>query len=88
MIVCICIRLKEEVRDPQGDAIARTLRSLGFDTTVAVSQGKWLEISIDESDPDKARQRAQEMCQALLVHPAIERYDILLPSENPLRKSV
>lgn len=70
------ITLKPGVLDPQGKAIEHALDSLGFAGVDGVRQGKLIELDLDESDPDKARERVEAMCRTLLANPVIETYAI------------
>lgn len=72
------ITLKNGVLDPQGKAIAHALDSLGFGGVSDVRQGKYLEIDIDETDPEKARASVDDMCAQLLANTVIENYSIEL----------
>lgn len=74
----IHIRLKPGVLDPQGTAIARALTGLGFDGVGDVRQGKLIEITLAETDPDKARAELEAMCDRLLANPVIETYTVSL----------
>ncbi|MDH5412490.1 MAG: phosphoribosylformylglycinamidine synthase subunit PurS, partial [Alphaproteobacteria bacterium] len=68
------VTLKNGVLDPQGKAIGHALESLGFNGVGDVRQGKFIELDLDESDPDKARARVGEMCEKLLANTVIENY--------------
>lgn len=70
----ITITLKSGVLDPQGKAIANALGALGFDGVDGVRQGKYIELDLDESDPDRARDQIEHMCQKLLANTVIENY--------------
>ncbi|MDH5556193.1 MAG: phosphoribosylformylglycinamidine synthase subunit PurS [Alphaproteobacteria bacterium] len=70
------VTLKNGVLDPQGKAIGHALESLGFNGVGDVRQGKFIELDLDESDPDKARARVGEMCEKLLANTVIENYSI------------
>jgi len=70
------ITLKTGVLDPQGKAISHALGALGFSGVDNVRQGKYIELEIDETDPEKARQNVQSMCERLLANPVIEDYAI------------
>ncbi len=70
------VTLKAGVLDPQGKAIGHALESLGFDGVDDVRQGKFIELNLDETDPDKARARIGEMCEKLLANTVIENYSI------------
>jgi phosphoribosylformylglycinamidine synthase len=70
------ITLKQAVLDPQGKAIERALGNLGFDGVSGVRQGKYIEIELAETDPDKARAAVDAMCARLLANIVIENYSI------------
>jgi phosphoribosylformylglycinamidine synthase len=70
------VTLKTGVLDPQGKAIGHALESLGFEGVGDVRQGKFIELNLNETDPDKARARVGEMCEKLLVNTVIENYAI------------
>jgi phosphoribosylformylglycinamidine synthase len=70
------VTLKTGVLDPQGKAIGHALESLGFNGVGDVRQGKFIELDLDESDPDKARAQVGEMCEKLLANTVIENYSI------------
>lgn len=76
MKIRVHVTLKNGVLDPQGKAISNALGSLGFTGINDVRQGKYIEVDIAESDPDKARAAADEMCRKLLANTVIEDYQI------------
>jgi phosphoribosylformylglycinamidine synthase len=67
---------KEGVLDPQGKAVGHALAGLGFGGVNEVRQGKYIELDLDEKNPDKARQSAEAMCKQLLANTVIETYAI------------
>jgi len=70
----ITITLKPGVLDPQGKAIEGALHALGFGGVDDVRQGKYIEVEIGESDPDRARAEVERMCEELLANTVIENY--------------
>jgi phosphoribosylformylglycinamidine synthase len=70
------IGLKPGVLDPQGKAIGNALQALGFVGVNEVRQGKLIELELQETDPEAARARVEEMCRQLLANPVIENYTI------------
>ena len=76
MRAVVKVRLKSGVLDPQGKAIENALASLGFGGVQSVRQGKLIEIDLDESDADAARQTAGEMAEKLLANTVIESYSV------------
>ncbi|MEE9249768.1 MAG: phosphoribosylformylglycinamidine synthase subunit PurS [Alphaproteobacteria bacterium] len=72
------ITLKAGVLDPQGKAIANALCALGFEGVNGVRQGKYIEIDVDETDPERAKAAVTDMCVKLLANTVIEDYAIEL----------
>lgn len=72
----IAVKLKEEVLDAQGKAVAERLGSLGFTEVRDVRVGKLIEIDLQSADRENAISRLQLMCDKLLVNEVIEDYDI------------
>jgi len=67
----VLVRPKAGILDPQGQAVERALPALGFDGVDHVHVGRLIEL--DVADPS----RLAEMCEALLVNPLIEDYEIV-----------
>jgi phosphoribosylformylglycinamidine synthase PurS subunit len=72
----IHVTLKDGVLDPQGKAIGHALGNLGFTGIGEVRQGKFIEIEIAETDPERARAAVDRMCKQLLANTVIENYAI------------
>ena len=77
MKVKVIVTLKSGVLDPQGKAIQQTLNGMGFINVKDVRQGKYFDIDIDESDEQKAKQSAEEICKKLLANQVIEDFKII-----------
>lgn len=74
----IKITLKNGVLDPQGKAIEHALGSLGFNGVDEVRQGKYIEVDLKETDPEKAKAEIEQMCEKLLANTVIENYSFEL----------
>ncbi len=70
------VMLKDGVLDPQGEAVRRALGSLGFGGVSGVRQGKVIELDLESTDADAARDEVTRMCEQLLANTVIERYEI------------
>ena len=77
MKISVVITLKKDVLDPQGKIIQQTLDGMGFNDINEVRQGKYFEIDTNESDPNKAKDKVEEMCKKLLANLVIENYKII-----------
>lgn len=72
----VFVTLKNGVLDPQGQAIAHALGTLGFGGVEAVRQGKVIDIELAETDVGKAEADLVAMCEKLLANTVIENYRI------------
>ena len=78
MKISAIVTLKNEVLDPQGKVVNQTLKNMGYQNITNVRQGKYFEIEVNESDKDKAKIVAEEICKKLLTNTVIEDYKINL----------
>ena len=74
----VFVTLKQEVLDPQGDAVRRALGSLGFAGVRSARVGKMIELDLDSTDRGAAEKDLAAMCEKLLANPVIEdfRYEL------------
>ncbi len=70
------VTLKKGVLDPQGKAVENALSALGFGGVSGVRQGKYIELELSQTDPEKAEAEVEEMCKKLLANTVIEDYAI------------
>jgi phosphoribosylformylglycinamidine synthase PurS subunit len=80
MKATVYVRLKQEVLDPQGDAVRRALGSLGIEGVKGVRVGKLIEIELDEAAakaPD-LKGRISKMADEMLANTVIEDYEVEL----------
>jgi len=77
MKISVIITLKKDVLEPQGKVIHQTLDGMGYKDINEVRQGKYFEIDTKENDPNKAKDKVEEMCKKLLANLVIENYKII-----------
>ena len=71
------VRPKEGILDPQGEAVERSLRQLGFQVGDA-RVGRVIDLEVDAPTVREARAEVERMCERLLANPLIESYEIEL----------
>ena len=76
MKISATVTLKKEVLDPQGKVVGQTLKNMGYKNIINVRQGKYFDIELDETDKEKAKKIAEEICKKLLTNIVIEDYTI------------
>ena len=73
--VRVYVTLKRGVLDPQGSAVGRALRTMGYPEVEDVRLGKYIELTLADGErPAEAAQRLDEMCRKLLANTVIEDY--------------
>ena len=79
-IATIRVRPKAEIRDPQGEAVAGGLRSLGMEIA-DVRTGKVIIVRFTASSGDDAQATATRMGDELLANPVIEEFVVDVAAE-------
>jgi phosphoribosylformylglycinamidine synthase subunit PurS len=74
----VFVTLKSGVLDPAGKAVEQSLHALGYSQVNEVRLGKYLELTVNESDPARAREQVEQMCQRLLANTVVENYRVEL----------
>ena len=74
--VQIVVKLKQEVLDPQGQAIQRSLHNLGHIEVTRGRQGRYFELEIDDQDGSAVTQLSEKIAKDVLSNPIIEDFEI------------
>lgn len=64
------------ILDPQGNAVAQALGTLGFDGVSEVHVGRLITLRLRAEDRGVAQQRAEAMCRHLLANPVTEDFRV------------
>jgi phosphoribosylformylglycinamidine synthase PurS subunit len=75
MRATVLVRPKGGILDPQGEAVERSLRQLGFAVDTA-RVGRLIDLEVDAPSTAEARSQLEQMCERLLANPLIESYEI------------
>lgn len=79
----IHITLKNGVLDPQGRAITQALHHMGLSDVSDAKQGKYIELDLHTTDPEKAKETAEKACASLLANTVVENYKYeIIPDES------
>ncbi|OLC57318.1 MAG: phosphoribosylformylglycinamidine synthase, purS protein [Chloroflexi bacterium 13_1_40CM_4_68_4] len=80
-VATIHVRPRREVRDPQGDAVAGALRSIGL-TVEGVRVGKEIVVRFDAASESTAREMTTTMGKELLANPVVEDFTVELRPDS------
>jgi phosphoribosylformylglycinamidine synthase len=72
----VYIRPRQDILDPQGDAVDHALSALGFSGVSGVRVGRYIELGLESTDAEAARAQLDQMCEKLLANPVTEDYDL------------
>ena len=78
MQVEVRVRLKDQVLDPQGEAIRRVLAGLGYAEVEKVRVGKLMLLEVTGADPAQVRARVEAACCEVLANTVIEDFEVRL----------
>ena len=76
--VVVDVMLKPEILDPQGQAVANALPTLGFPPVAGLRIGKHVELQLEAADEQEALATATKMAETLLANPVIEDFSVRL----------
>jgi phosphoribosylformylglycinamidine synthase len=80
--VVVDVMPKPEILDPQGQAIAAALATLGFTGIRDVRAGKRFELAVDTDPTPEVLDRVREAASHLLANPVIEDYTVRVEREQ------
>jgi phosphoribosylformylglycinamidine synthase PurS subunit len=79
MQVEVRVKLKQQVLDPQGEAIRRVLAGLGYAEVEQVRVGKLMLLEVAGKGEEAVRARVEEACREVLSNPIIEEFEVRIP---------
>ena len=74
--VAVHITPRRGLLDPQGQAVAGALQSLGFSGVGAVHVGRYIVLESEARDADAASADVRAMCEKLLANPVTEDFEM------------
>ena len=72
--IIVEVSLKEEILDPQGEAVAAALNRLGFNFVAGVRQGKRFEIETADLPTAEQVKEIEKAAETMLANTVIENF--------------
>ncbi|HJQ92177.1 MAG TPA: phosphoribosylformylglycinamidine synthase subunit PurS [Acidimicrobiia bacterium] len=72
----MAITRRPEIADPEGATVKKALTDLGYNEVSTVRFDRSITLEVEGDDANRARERAIEMCNRLLVNPVLEDYTV------------
>lgn len=79
--IAVHITPRKGLLDPQGQAVAGALHSLGFKGVAAAHVGRYIVLETEAPDARAAEAEVKAMCGKLLANPVTEDFEIEPASE-------
>ncbi|NBU97089.1 MAG: phosphoribosylformylglycinamidine synthase subunit PurS [Spirochaetia bacterium] len=76
------ISLKKSVLDPQGTTVMKAFHDLGEKSVIDVRIGKYIEVKLNSSSLEEAKEELDRLCKNLLVNQVIETYQIFIERDE------
>jgi phosphoribosylformylglycinamidine synthase len=76
--IVVDVMLKPEILDPQGQAVANALPTLGFAAPASLRIGRHVELALEAETAEAALEQATKVADVLLANPVIEDYAVRL----------
>ncbi len=80
--VRISVTLLPSILDPKGKASLGALKNLGFDSVESVRIGKLIDLEINVSTEQEAKEAAEHATRKLLANEVMEDFEILSIEEK------
>ena len=74
--IIVEVSLKEEILDPQGQAVAAALNRLGFNFVTGVRQEKRFEISTSDLPTAEQVKEIEKAAETMLANTVIENFSV------------
>lgn len=76
------VTLRKSILDPKGKAAHHALQNLGLNDVQNVRIGKFIELDIDASSENAAKEIAESACKQLLANEVMEDFTIKITNNN------
>jgi len=74
----VTVSLRRAILDVQGKTVERALHSLHMPALSNVRIGKYVELTVQAPDEDRAKELVDDACKKLLSNPVMEDYSFRL----------
>ncbi len=74
----VLVKRRPSILDPQGMAVEKGAKHLGFNNIKETRIGKYVEFTLDLKDRKTAEVELNEYCNKLLINPNLEDYEYTL----------
>ncbi len=76
--VKVLVKRRPSILDPQGMAVEKGAKHLGFNNIKDTRIGKYVEFTVDAGEKKSAEKEVKEYCDKLLINPNLEDYEFTL----------
>lgn len=78
----VIVKRRPTILDPEGKAVEKGAKLLGFNNISGTRIGKYIEFFVDTNDIASAESEVRQFCDKLLTNPNIEDFEYTLDEKN------
>lgn len=74
--VSVIVRMREDLPEPQGIALEKVIRRLGYQGISGIRVGKIIEMEVENENVDTVKGLMDELSRKIFSNPVIEDFEI------------
>ncbi|MEO0257884.1 MAG: phosphoribosylformylglycinamidine synthase subunit PurS [candidate division WOR-3 bacterium] len=74
--VIVIVRMREDLPEPQGIALEKVLKRIGYQGFSTIRVGKVIEMEVEGEDIHQVRNNVEEISRKIFSNPVIEDFEI------------
>ncbi|MGB9824598.1 MAG: phosphoribosylformylglycinamidine synthase subunit PurS [Candidatus Hydrothermia bacterium] len=74
--VSVIVRMREDLPEPQGIALEKVIRRMGYQGVSGIRVGKIIELEAENEDVNSVRRLVDELSRKIFSNPVIEDFEI------------
>ncbi|MEO0198498.1 MAG: phosphoribosylformylglycinamidine synthase subunit PurS [candidate division WOR-3 bacterium] len=74
--VIVIVRMREDLPEPQGIALEKVLKRIGYQGFSNIRVGKVIEMEVEGEDIHQVRNNVEEISRKIFSNPVIEDFEI------------
>jgi phosphoribosylformylglycinamidine synthase len=79
--VLVIVRMREDLPEPQGMALEKVLKRLGYDKIRKIRVGKIIEFNVSGESKEEVKKVVENLAKSIFSNPVIEDFEIRIEEQ-------
>jgi phosphoribosylformylglycinamidine synthase len=79
--VLVIVRMREDLPEPQGMALEKVLKRLGYDKIRKIRVGKIIEFNVSSESKEEVKKVVENLAKSIFSNPVIEDFEIRIEEQ-------